>query len=142
MSNEVDLLSLKSDRLIVKKRDVSSVEVYGEQVLLRGIPEGYRFNDFRLPQIGEWILKKDGTPFHYVGGHLEEPGQRIILHRFERRRVIEFVETGENRIPNRGEWFLAGDGGLKRWSDVDSARPIFKRTESFKYVDPKEGANE
>lgn len=142
MSNEVDLLSLKADRLIVKKMDVSSVEVYGEQVLLRGIPNGYRFNDFRLPQIGDWILKKDGTPFHYIGGPLEDPGQRIVLHKLERRRVIEFVETGETRVPNRGEWFLAGDGGLKKWGDTDSDRPIYKRTESFRYVDPRENVNE
>ena len=75
------------------------------------------------PEEGDYGQRMDGT-FHRLA---VKPGTGY-WYRFRPIRkehtfgVVTFVETGEYRLPRKGEWFLS-PYGTPQWADSDYALP-------------------
>jgi len=58
-----------------------------------------------------------------------------------KRKVITFTETGEVRLPKKGEWFLSTDGDIREAlaNYVEASRPIYTREETTTEWKPEYG---
>lgn len=84
--------------------------LYSCRLVPKVAPAGFVLTgDFRKPKAGEFYLSHGGgIGYNYGGGQVSS---RWILKKIKPRRWV-FEETGEERPPQKGEWFADDDMSL------------------------------
>jgi hypothetical protein len=92
------------------------------------IPNGFKVVGFRPPKIGEIHLPvtQPGEATTIVNFNVSAP--RLILERTAPKEY-RFVETGEVRLPRKGEWYINLEGNLlcATFNHTGTDRPILRR---------------
>jgi hypothetical protein len=113
---------------------VTVADIYGRPIENLGTRLGRRqqFTEFRFVRGNEMFLRLDGeVTTHDPASTHRFGGPRLIITERQLRRFI-FTETGEERVPATGEWYMTPSGGYLQHNSATplmTPMPIVTRTE-------------